>query len=77
MIPVSSNHLGWSLFFTDAKPISMAEVSSKNGSSGGGQSAGGDRSGKLFLLMVISKSSGILKNLEQFWGRTGFLESLQ
>ena len=49
MIPVSSNRLGWSLFFTDAKPISMAEVSSKNGGSGGGQSTGGDRSGKHFF----------------------------
>nr|POF21481.1 hypothetical protein CFP56_18520 [Quercus suber] len=54
MIPASSNRAGWSLFqreirdfFTGAKPVSMAEASSKNGGGGGGQSAGGDRSGKI------------------------------
>ena len=54
MIPVSSNHASWSLFqremrnfFTSANPVSMAEVSSKNGGSAGGQSAGGGRSGKI------------------------------
>ena len=54
MIPASSNRAGWSLFqremrnfFTGAKPVSMAEVTSKNGGGGGGQSAGGDRSGKV------------------------------
>ena len=59
MIPASSNHAGWSLFqremrdfFTGAKPVSMAEVSSKNGGGGGGQSAGGDRSGK--ILSIVS-----------------------
>ena len=33
-------------FFAGAKPVSLAEVSSKNGGGGGGQSAGGDQSGK-------------------------------
>ena len=54
MIPASSNRAGWSLFqremrdfFTGAKPVSMAEASSKNGGGGGGQSGGGDRSGKI------------------------------
>ena len=54
MIPESSNRAGWSLFqremrdfFTGAKPVSMAEASSKNGGGGGGQSVGGDRSGKI------------------------------
>ena len=43
MIPTSSNCAGWSLFqrdmrdfFAGAKPISMAEASSKNGGGGGG-----------------------------------------
>ena len=54
MIPANSNRAGWSLFqremrdfFTGAKPVSMAEASSKNGGGGGGQSGGGDRSGKI------------------------------
>ena len=29
-------------FFTGAKPVSLADVSSKNGGDGGGQSAGGN-----------------------------------
>ena len=57
MIPASSNRAGWSLFqremrnfFTSANPVSMAEVSSKNGGSGGGgQSASGGRSGKILF----------------------------
>ena len=43
MIPASSNCAGWSLFqrelrnfFASAKPVSMAEGSSKNGGGGGG-----------------------------------------
>ena len=63
MIPVSSNRLGWSLFFTDAKPISMAEVSSKNGGSGGGQPAGGDWSGKLFFAYGHQQK---FRNFEKF-----------
>ena len=54
MIPASSNRAGWSLFqremrnfFTSAKPVAMAEASSKNGGGGGGQYASGDRSGNL------------------------------
>ena len=60
MIPASSNRAGWSMFqrelrnfFTGEKPISMVEVSSKNGDGGGGQSASGNRSGK--LLCVFGK----------------------
>ena len=41
MIPARSNHVGWSLFqrelrffFSGAKPVTMAEVSSKNGGGG-------------------------------------------
>ena len=54
MIAASSNRAGWFSFqremrnfFTSAKPVSMAKVSSKNGGGGDGQSAGGNRSGKL------------------------------
>ena len=57
MIPASSNRAGWSLFqrelrnfFTGAKSVSLAEVSSKNGGGGSGRSAGGDRSGKLLSI---------------------------
>ena len=53
MIPTSSNCVGWSLFqrelknfFTSAKPVSLVEVSSKNGGGEGGQFAGGDQNGK-------------------------------
>ena len=56
MILASSNRASWSLFqremrdfFTGAKPVSMAEASSKNGGGGGGQSAGGDWSGKILF----------------------------
>nr|POE92308.1 hypothetical protein CFP56_71994 [Quercus suber] len=55
MIPASYNRASWSLFqremrnfFTGAKSVSMAEVSFKNGGSGGSQFASGDWSGKLF-----------------------------
>ena len=54
MIPASSNRASWSLFQREmrdfsivAKPIPMAEATSKNGGGGGSQSAGGDRSGKI------------------------------
>ena len=54
MIPANSNRAGWSLFQREmrdfsivAKPIPMAEATSKNGGGGGSQSAGGDRSGKI------------------------------
>ena len=54
MIPASSNRASWSLFQREmrdfsivAKPIPMAEATSKNGGGGGIQSAGGDRSGKI------------------------------
>ena len=50
-------------FFTSANPVSMAEVSSKNGGSGGGQSAGGDRSGKLFFAYGHQQK---FKNFEKF-----------
>ena len=33
--------------------------------------------GKFCLLLVISVSLGILKNLELSWGRKGFLEAMQ
>ena len=53
MIPASSNYAGWSLFqrelkhfFSGAKPVSLAEVSSTKGG-GGGQFASGGQSGKL------------------------------
>ena len=84
MIPASPNRAGWSLFqrelrnfFTGAKPVSMAEGSSKNGGGGGNLSTSGDQSGKLLSTYGPQQNLGILKILEQIWGRTGFLESLQ
>ena len=53
MIPVSSNHVGWSLFQKElrnfcfgAKSVSMAKVSFSNGG-GSDQFASGGRSGKI------------------------------
>ena len=84
MILASSNCAGWSLFqrelrnfFTGAKPVSTAEGSAKNGGGGGSLSTSGDQSGKRLSTYGPQQNSGILKILEQIWGRTGFLESLQ
>ncbi|KAK9993700.1 hypothetical protein SO802_023403 [Lithocarpus litseifolius] len=70
MLPASSNRAGWSLFqremrnfFAGAKPVSIAEVSSKIGGGGGRQSARGDQSGK--LLSVYGNQQKI-RNFEKF-----------
>ena len=70
MIPASSNRAGWSLFQREmrdfsigAKPISMAEATSKNGGGGGGQSAGGDQSGKILSVVGHQRK---FRNFEKF-----------
>nr|POE97488.1 hypothetical protein CFP56_05481 [Quercus suber] len=50
-------------FFTGAKPVSMAEASSKNGGGGGGQSTGGDRSGKILSAVGHQRK---FRNFEKF-----------
>jgi len=55
-------------FFTGAKLVSMAKVSSKNDGGGGGQSASGHQSGK--LLSVYSNQEKI-KNFEKFGTNLG------
>ena len=55
-------------FFTGAKPVSMAEVSSKNCGGGGGQFAGGDWSGK--LLSVYGNQQKI-RNFEKIGTKLG------
>ena len=79
MIPASTNCVGWTLFqrelrnfFTSAKPVSMAEVSSINGDGGGGgQSAGEDRSGKLLSTLGNQQKLRNFKNFGTFLGQNG------
>ena len=80
MIPASSNRADWSLFqremrnfFTGAKPVSMAEVSSKNGGGGGGQSAGGDRSGNLLSTYGHQQKFRIFEKVGANLGQNGIL----
>ena len=74
MIPASSNRAGWSLFqreiryfFSNAKPVSMAEVSSINGG-GGGQSASGGQSRKL---MSVFGNQQKTRNFKKFGTNLG------
>ena len=81
MIPASSNRAGWSLFqremrnfFTGAKPVSMAEASSKNGGDGGGQSAGGDWSGNLLSAYSHQQKFRNFEKVGAILGQSGIPE---
>ena len=74
MILASSNRASWSLFqreiryfFSSAKPVSMAEVSSINGG-GGGQSTGGGQSGKLMFVFGNQQKT---RNFKKFGTNLG------
>ena len=74
MILASSNRASWSLFqreiryfFSGAKPVSMAEVSSINGG-GGGQSTGGGQSGKLMFVFGNQQKT---RNFKKFGTNLG------
>ena len=78
MMPASSNRAGWSLFqremrnfFTGAKPVSMAEASSKNGGGGGDQSTSGDRSGKLLSTYGHQQKFRNFENFGAILGQNG------
>ena len=76
MIPASTNRVGWTLFqrelsnfFTGAKPVSKAEVSSINGGGReGGQSAVDDRSGKFLSALGNQQKSRNFENFGTFLG---------
>ena len=74
MILTSSNRASWSLFqrkiryfFSGAKPVSMAKVSSINGGRGG-QSTSGGQSGKLMFVFGNQQKT---KNFKKFGTNLG------
>ena len=80
MIPTSSNCAGWSLFqrelknfFTSAKPVSLVEVSSKNGGGEGGQFAGGDQNGKPLSAYGHQQKFRNFENFGAILGQNGIL----